>query len=465
MAGQFNLPLLDHQLFRSELAPYRALSGTPSSSAGGSLHKDATNATTTTTTTGTHTIAPPPLLIAFTLDTSAIQHDERLYCRTRHGDNVVAVQLESGTRDRSREQQSKRKHGIVIERWTLRALPSSATTAANSVASASASSSYRAGCIHFRELFAYVETLPAHELVQRIRGQQGHDQRLGIGVKVWSVGEAAAAVDGPDGERALEEAWEMMEDGLIPLHEPVTPLSASSHSRQRESTTIHRSFPPVTLGNAQFQLQVEARRDVDFFVDISSRDSSLGNSSMSSSQNSSREEDEHRYQEEEQREEEEEEEEYFTPTIRHDASAPASPRRVSYLSANQIPWNPVHLANVQPVTAGLSATRPAGPLSSPRAHALKSHHHSEQPDTGNSTATATTTGAATRSGESAGEGWRRTIPEAHDRLPPPPFAASSSSQGRGQRESSSGSFTTARCSGIQEQGDRVRFPFSRGGTT
>ncbi|KAJ9109357.1 hypothetical protein QFC21_000687 [Naganishia friedmannii] len=432
----FNLPLPDYELFRSELAPYRALSGTPSSSAHGSPRQD-------TISTPTN-IAPPPLLIAFTLDTSAIPPNEQLYLRTRGGARV-AVQLDSAAAsedrdrfvspDRAREEK-ERKHGVVLERWTLRCLTSSTT----SVNSSSSSASYRAGIIHFRELFSYIGTLPTHELVQRLRGGQGQDQRLGIGVKVWS----AEGLEG-DTERALEDAWRKMEEGLLPLHAPVPYPTAFPGNRGQASPTVHHSFPPVTLGNAQFALAVEARRDVDFFVDAPSNTNSLRNSLTSSSGNMHAQQ-QAAYERSQEEEQEEEQEEYFTPTIRHDSvtsASPASPRRYSHFPGTQTAQNPVHLANIQPLTAGLSATRPAGPLSSPRTRAFGTFDNSEDQQTGSTSTTNATAREATRN-EAAVEGGRRTTEDRH-RLPP--FAVSPAQGG------SSGSFTTttARYGALQSE--------------
>ncbi|KAJ9125692.1 hypothetical protein QFC22_000655 [Naganishia vaughanmartiniae] len=422
----FNLPLPDYELFRSELAPYRALSITPSSSAHGSPAQD-------TITSTSPLIAPPPLLIAFTLDASAVPPNEQLYLRTREG-RRIAVQLDlAGTGDRNRTVSSgKDRHGIVLERWTLRALPTSSSSA-----NASSSASYRAGINHFRELFSYLGSLPTHELVQRFRDQQGNS-RLGIGVKVWS----AEGVDG-DNERALEDAWRKMERGLVPLHEIISRPGTSTEARSQAAATIHHSFPSVTLGNAQFQLKVEARRDVDFVVDVSSTDNSSGDSSSSESYSQPRE-----------TQQEEEEEEYFTPTIRHESNTTAaSPRtrafsQLSSSPSRQSERNPVHLASVQPVTAGLSATRPAGPLSSPRSSSRSSNtdNISQEQQTGGTTMSTT---AKTR-GETSEESRRATAEDQH-RLPP--FAVSPF-QGQG---ASSGSFTTnnARYGALQQQGDRL----------
>ncbi|KAJ9106014.1 hypothetical protein QFC19_003350 [Naganishia cerealis] len=341
---QFNLPLPDHELFRPELAPYRAISTTPSSSVHVAPLQDTPAAS-----------LAPPLLIAFTLDASAIPAGDRLYWRPSTSPEAkVAVDLGSDRKGKRRRATSDPStaddtHGIILERWTLRNLSAPASSPNSS------SASYRAGIAHFRDLHTYLSELPLHPLIRRIRDRQSGEQGLTVGLKVWS------AEGMEESERGLEEAWDRMEQGLVPLHVPIDHLSSPRENTSHSAAVLQHVFPPVILGNGQFELSVEARRDVDFWLDADTESAESDDDDATRLLT---------------------QQEYFTPTIRHDSTP--FPRHTSHPTAanSRDQKNPVHLAPAVQgsVPAGLSATRPTGPLSSSRTRSLSKPNNNNNDD-------------------------------------------------------------------------------------
>jgi hypothetical protein len=244
-----------------------------------------------------------PLLVSVILDTTSIPTGQSLHWRDASTGERIALNVEDRGKGKSRQDDAPK--GIVLERWTIRALPPSQATSTSQPASSS--SSYRAGITHFRAMQPHVRQLPIQALADRLRtGQPG----LKIGIRVAS----AEGTNGGD-RREVEDAYRSLERGLVGLQEPFD-------STMDPNPTDQYTFPAVPLSNGVFELQVQYRRDVDFWLanDADELDDSPRD-------------------------------EYFTPTIR-----PPIP-------------NPVQLAPVQPIrdaspntAAGLTATRPNGPL-------------------------------------------------------------------------------------------------------
>lgn len=243
----FNIPLPDHELFRTDLLAYRDLS--------------------VVLAPGT---SPPPLLIAFTLDLSDVPPtDAVVYVRedgmrfkvdvTRGGGGGGAAGLAS---------RSSRPTGIVLERWVLRATP--APTSANLPPPPPVS--YKNGIAHFKAVYDLIRTLPAYQLTRKLRRTSSGAAAgtLKIGIKLWVADGWEDAID-------LGPAWEKMEQGLIGIDVALTNVSSplsrdfggaavASNSTAAE-TTFSTSFPPVALHNSLFSLTVTTRAAADFFVE------------------------------------------------------------------------------------------------------------------------------------------------------------------------------------------------------
>lgn len=226
-----------------------------------------------------------------------------MHWRNASTGEVVALQVKDSGKGKSRRQDDDAPRGIALERWTLRALPPPYP----SPPPISSSSSYRAGIVHFRTMQPHVRQLPVQVLADRLRsGQSG----LKIGLRVSSADLSDGADDGE-----LTEAYRSLETGLVGLQEPFD-------STLGPNTTDRYTFPAVTLSNGLFELDVQYRQDVDFWL-ASGADETADLP----------------------------EDEYFAPTIRPPASS----------FSQQPTAQPIRDAHAN-VSAGLTATRPDGPL-------------------------------------------------------------------------------------------------------
>ncbi|GHJ85175.1 hypothetical protein NliqN6_1577 [Naganishia liquefaciens] len=300
----FDLPLPDYPHFRQELVPYRYLSqqsdlSEPSSpSISGSREGSASSR---------HIpwASAPPLLISITLDTTSIPTGQRLHWRNASTGERIALRVDASGKGKSRrdDDDDDVPRGIVLERWSLRVLPPPQPVPPLMTSS----SSYRAGIAHFRAMQPFVQQLPAQILADRLRsGQTG----LKIGIRVSSA-DLADAMD----DEEMGAAYRSLESGLVGLQEPFDPNLGSA-------TTDRYTFPAVALSNGLFQLDMQYRQQVDFWL-ANDTDETVDLA----------------------------EDEYFTPTIR-----PPSSSRTQQMTAQAN--REVH-ANV---SAGLTATRPDGPL-------------------------------------------------------------------------------------------------------
>lgn len=115
---------------------------------------------------------------------------------------------------------------------------------------------YRHGIIHFRALFALIRLLPAYRLHRRLRRA---NNGLRLGIKLW----------GPEGfpnsVKGLEEAWEIMERGLVGLDEGLETLVVGDTNDEREME--RHAFPSLDLFGMRYDLGVEYRPEVDFQVE------------------------------------------------------------------------------------------------------------------------------------------------------------------------------------------------------
>lgn len=180
----------------------------------------------------------------------------------------------SGNANR-REEEQIRIQGIVLERWLLRSTKPEINSNSNSSSHLTAdrhvwptsSAAYKAGVLHFKNVYDAIRTLPTYNLSRKLkRANNG----LKIGIKLWPA-------EGHEDVFDLEPAWEIMEKGLVGLNLPLTTLSSPLHpstdfrSRNSRSSEGERTqsltFPPVSISNALFSLSVTSRTGIRFYLE------------------------------------------------------------------------------------------------------------------------------------------------------------------------------------------------------
>ncbi|WRT70610.1 uncharacterized protein IL334_007608 [Kwoniella shivajii] len=233
----FNLILPEVDLYKSDLQLYRSISSYhPYSESGSSPSPESCTI--------------PPLLIAFTLDTSDIPNGQALLWNRGGG----KIPLDVGLAGKGKGKEKEKKTGIVLERWTFRAqLPLSDIPYSSQLAPHTA---YRIGIIHFRALFSLIRLLPAYRLFRRLRRS---NNGLRMGLKLW----------GPEGfpntPEGLVEAWEIMERGLVGLDTGLDNLVSSEAVPPEEIEQY--DFPKLDLFGNEYTLTAEYRPEVDFHIE------------------------------------------------------------------------------------------------------------------------------------------------------------------------------------------------------
>jgi autophagy-related protein 13 len=251
---QFNLALPDLDIYKSDLQIYRSISSySPLQTSPGA------------------DCPIPPLLVAFILDTSDLPPGQALIWN-RGGSKVTIDNglLGTGGKGKGKGKEKERNTGIILERWTYRAervIPNPRRNGLTFVISIPrrdedytseqpAHTAYRMGIIHFRALFAFIRLLPAWRLYRRLRRA---NNGLRLGIKLWSP-------EGfPSSSEGLQEAWDVMERGLIPLDTGLHQLVVTAESRQED--TLSYKFPTLDLFGVEYDLGVEYRPEIDFHVE------------------------------------------------------------------------------------------------------------------------------------------------------------------------------------------------------
>ncbi|WVQ85863.1 hypothetical protein IAT38_008031 [Cryptococcus sp. DSM 104549] len=189
----------------------------------------------------------PPLLVAFILDTTDVPNGQAIVWNRAGGKVALDMNL-LGTKGKGKEDA---RTGIVLERWTFRAqTPTSSTPSSSQIAPHTA---YRLGIIHFRALHSLIRLLPAYRLFRRLRRS---NTGLRMGIKLW-------APEGyPNSPEGLDEAWRIMERGLVPLHSGLDEFVLGEDTEPEEPQRY--DFPPLELFGNAYALSGEYRPEVDF---------------------------------------------------------------------------------------------------------------------------------------------------------------------------------------------------------
>lgn len=98
--------------------------------------------------------------------------------------------------------------------------------------------------------------MPAYRLYRRLRRA---NNGLRVGIKLWA----------PEGIANLDDAWEVMERGLVGIDVPLSKLAVSEGPlSQRSFDTVPKahSFPDLTLLPGRFNLSTKYRAEADFAV-------------------------------------------------------------------------------------------------------------------------------------------------------------------------------------------------------
>ncbi|WWC72473.1 uncharacterized protein I206_106435 [Kwoniella pini CBS 10737] len=233
----FNLILPELDVHKADLGIYRSISSyQPYTEAGSTLSPESCTI--------------PPLLIAFILDTKDIPNGQALLW---HKDGAK-IPIDIGLAGKGKGKEKENRSGIILERWTFTAqLPSPDAPSTSQLAPHTA---YRLGIIHFRALFSLIRLLPAYRLFRRLRRS---NNGLRMGLKLWGAEGYPNSVEG------LEEAWEVMERGLVGLDTGLDQLSAKDTARPEE---IERyEFPKLDLFGNEYTLTTDFRPEVDFSVE------------------------------------------------------------------------------------------------------------------------------------------------------------------------------------------------------
>lgn len=98
--------------------------------------------------------------------------------------------------------------------------------------------------------------MPAYKLFRRLRRA---NNGLRVGIKLWA----------PEGASNLDEAWGIMEKGLVGIDVPLSLLGARDGPPIRDifdTASKKHAFPPLALLPGQFTLSTEYRAEADFTV-------------------------------------------------------------------------------------------------------------------------------------------------------------------------------------------------------
>ncbi|WWC65350.1 uncharacterized protein I303_107968 [Kwoniella dejecticola CBS 10117] len=233
----FNLILPELAIHKSDLGIYRSISSYQPYTEVGS-------------TPSPESCTIPPLLIAFILDTSDIPNGQALLWNKGGAKIPIDVGLAGKGKGKERETRS----GIILERWTFSA--QTPPPDAPSTSQLAPHTAYRIGIIHFRALFSLIRLLPAYRLFRRLRRS---NNGLRMGLKLWG---AEGYQNSPEG---LEEAWEVMERGLVGLSTGLDELVVNDSALPEE---IERyDFPKLELFGNEYTLSADFRPEVDFSVE------------------------------------------------------------------------------------------------------------------------------------------------------------------------------------------------------
>jgi autophagy-related protein 13 len=241
--GQFNIVIPDVDIHKADLQVYKSIS--------------------TFSTTSDDTSAVPPLLVAFILDTSDIPSNQALlWSRGSSRETLDTGRIAKGKGKETRS-------GIVLERWTFQArqvffhfgccnvLMISAASDTPSGSQIAAHTAYRMGIIHFRALYSLLRTLPAYRLHRKLRRSTNG---LRLGLKLW-------APEGyPNTEKGLQEAWDVMEQGLVGIDTGLDTL-VDSLDIEPDQDTRRYDLPSLDLFGNEYRLSVNYRPEIDIHVE------------------------------------------------------------------------------------------------------------------------------------------------------------------------------------------------------